>query len=162
MNWDRIIEKKIREAQEEGKFDNLRGHGQPLNLDENPYEDPAWQMANHLLKENGFRPEWLEEDVALRQTLAQARAGLARTRGWRTARLQALGGREDAEAVQGRLLIADEWARAVARFCDALAQINKGIARLNLMVPSTRFQRLKLDVEAELEKLLESPGGPEA
>ena len=158
MNWDRIIEKKIRQAQEEGKFDNLRGHGQPLNLDENPYEDPAWQMANHLLKENGFRPEWLEEDVALRQSLAQARAALVRSRAWRAAELQALSGCEDAVAIQQRLMIADEWARAVTRFREAMAQINKGVARLNLMVPSTRFQRLKLDVEAELEKLLESPG----
>ncbi len=69
MDLQQIVEEQLRQAREDGKFDNLRGHGQPLRLDENPFEDPAWQMANDLLKKNGFRPEWLEEDIALRGEL---------------------------------------------------------------------------------------------
>lgn len=154
MRWDRIIEQKIREAQEQGKFDDLRGKGQPLNLDDNPYEDPAWQAANQLLKDNGFRPEWLEEDVTLREKLNRARATLVRTRDWRAEQLESLGARADAKAVEQRLLVQDEWNRALARFRDALAEVNKGITRLNLMVPHTRFQRLKLDIEAEVLNIL--------
>jgi hypothetical protein len=154
MRWDRIIEQKIREAQAQGKFDDLRGKGQPLNLDENPFEDPAWQAANQLLKGNGFRPEWLEEDAALREKLAQARRALARTRDWRAEQLAALGARMDVKAVEQRGLVEDEWTRALARFREALAEVNKGITRLNLRVPSPRFQRLKLDVEAEALKVV--------
>jgi len=153
MRWDRVVEEKIRVAQEEGKFDNLRGKGQPLHLDENPFEDPAWQAANHLLKEQGFRPDWLEDDLELRGKLAQARAALARNRDWRAAELVALGDHDDAEARHKRLWIAGEWERAVERFRESLAGINRGIASLNLKVPRTRFQRMKLDVEAELKKL---------
>jgi len=142
MNWDRIIEQKIREAQEEGKFDNLSGKGRPLNLDENPFEDPAWQMANALLKEQGFRPDWLEDDVMLREKLAQARAALARTRA-------------DPEARRQRMWVASEWERAVERFRESIAQINAGIANLNLKVPHERFQRMKLAVEDELRKIVE-------
>jgi len=156
MNWDRIIEQKIREAREEGKFDNLRGHGRPLNLDDNPFEDPAWQTANHLLKENGFRPDWLEDDVALREKLALARAALARTRGWRGAELDALGARKDPEAIHQRALVADEWNRAVERFRESIAQINAGIANLNLKVPHVRFQRMKLIVDDELQRVLQA------
>ena len=155
MNWDRIIEQKIREAQEEGKFDNLSGKGRPLNLDENPFEDPAWRMANDLLKEQGFRPDWLEEDVTLREKLAQTRTGLARTRDWRAEQLAALGARDDPEAIRRRAWIASGWERAVERFRESLAQINAGIANLNLKVPHERFQRMKLIVEDELRKIVE-------
>ncbi len=154
MRWDRIIERKIREAQEQGKFNDLRGKGQPLKLDENPYEDPAWQAANQLLKDNGFRPEWLEEDVALHEKLAQAREVLARTRDWRAEQLEMLGARAGVQAVEQRALVQDEWRRALARFRETLAEVNQGIARLNLMVPNTRFQRLKLDIEAEVMRVV--------
>jgi len=155
MNWDRVIEQKIREAQEEGKFDNLSGKGRPLNLDENPFEDPAWQMANALLKEQGFRPDWLEDDVMLREKLAQVRAALARTRDWRAEQLAALGARDDPEARRQRAWVASEWERAVERFRENIAQINAGIANLNLKVPHERFQRMKLAVEDELRKIVE-------
>jgi len=86
-----VIEEIIRKAQEEGKFDNLRGKGRPLTWEENPFEDPAWQMANKILKDGGFRPDWLEDEVELREKVTRARAALARTRDWRASELAALG-----------------------------------------------------------------------
>lgn len=160
MNWDIIIEKLIRKAQEEGKFDNLQGKGRPLNLDENPFEDPAWQMANRLLKDNGFRPDWLEEDVALREKLARARQSLRRTHDWRAAELAELGERNDAEALRRRTLAAAEWARALARFHDSIAEVNAAITRLNLKVPHVRFQRMKRVAEDEVKKVLEANSQP--
>jgi hypothetical protein len=56
-----IAERKIREAMEEGAFDNLESAGKPLDLSENPFEDPSERMANRLLKNNGFSPAWIEE-----------------------------------------------------------------------------------------------------
>jgi hypothetical protein len=56
-----IAERKIREAIEDGAFDNLEGAGKPLDLSENPFEDPADRMAHRLLKNNGFAPDWIEE-----------------------------------------------------------------------------------------------------
>src|ERR1051325_4181459 len=109
MNLDGVIEQIIRKAQAEGKFDNLRGKGQPIHWEDNPFEDPAWEMGHHLLKENGFRPDWLEEGFELREKLAQGRKALARTHAWRAEELQRLGAREDAQAKHQRLLIADEW-----------------------------------------------------
>jgi hypothetical protein len=46
---------------EEGAFDHLEGSGQPLALDDNPFEDAADRMAYRLLKNNGFAPAWLED-----------------------------------------------------------------------------------------------------
>lgn len=61
MSIDRAIEETIRKAMEEGKFENLSGKGKPLNLQENPYADPAWSAAYRLLQQNGFSLPWLEE-----------------------------------------------------------------------------------------------------
>ena len=154
MNFDRVIEEQLRKAREEGKFDNLRGHGQRLPNDDNPFEDPAWQMANDMLKKNGFRPEWLEEDVSIRDETAKARQALMRSRDWRAGELQKLGDRREAEAIERRLLVEYEWRLAQERFRARLAEINKAIFSLNLKVPVTQLQRLKLNVEQELAKLL--------
>ena len=54
--WETIAERKIREAMAEGAFDNLSGKGRPLNLEEDPYEDPSLRMAHRLLRNNGVRP----------------------------------------------------------------------------------------------------------
>jgi len=59
--WNLVAERKIREAMEEGAFDHLEGKGKPLDLSENPFEDPSDRLANRLLKNNGFAPEWIEE-----------------------------------------------------------------------------------------------------
>ncbi len=154
MDFDRVLEKLIRKAQEEGKFDNLRGKGQPLRLDDNPFEDPAAAMANRMLKDNDFRPEWLEADLSLRQDLAAARRALVRSREWRAAQLAALGTRQDGPAIQQRALVAHEWGLAQSRFRSKLAELNKTIFVNNLRVPNTRFQRVKIKVEEELERLV--------
>lgn len=59
--WQLVAERKIREAMEEGAFDRLEGTGKPLDLTENPFEDPADRIAHRLLKNNGFAPAWIEE-----------------------------------------------------------------------------------------------------
>jgi hypothetical protein len=63
--WRLIAERKIREAMEEGAFDRLSGTGQPISLEENPYEDPAQRMAHRLLRNNGFAPAWILESKDL-------------------------------------------------------------------------------------------------
>lgn len=59
--WHFIAERKIREALEDGAFEQLEGAGKPLDLSENPFEDPSVRMAHRLLKNNGFAPEWIME-----------------------------------------------------------------------------------------------------
>ena len=63
MDLDRLIEQIIERARAEGKFDNLEGRGRPLRLEENPYEDPNWRVAYRVLKNAGFRPDWLGLDL---------------------------------------------------------------------------------------------------
>jgi hypothetical protein len=78
--WESIAERKIREAMSEGAFDNLTGKGRPLNLEENPYEDPSLRMAHRLLRNNGFAPAWVEEAKDLEQEIDAACQELAAKR----------------------------------------------------------------------------------
>ena len=59
--WRVIADRKIREAMDDGAFDTLEGAGLPLDLEENPYEDPAQRIAHRILRNNGFAPAWIEE-----------------------------------------------------------------------------------------------------
>ncbi len=68
--WNLVAERKIREAMDEGVFDHLEGAGRPLDLDENPFEDPSLRMAHRLLKNNGFAPAWILEGKEIDREIA--------------------------------------------------------------------------------------------
>jgi hypothetical protein len=72
--WHFIAERKIREGMEEGAFDHLEGAGKPLDLRENPFEDPLDRMAHRLLKNNGFAPAWIEEAKEIEAESCRLRA----------------------------------------------------------------------------------------
>jgi hypothetical protein len=72
--WHFIAERKIREGMAEGAFDHLDGTGQPLDLSENPFEDPAERMAFRLLKNNGLAPDWIQEAKEIEAEFRQLRA----------------------------------------------------------------------------------------
>ncbi len=141
----RGIDEIIRAAMEEGAFDNLPGAGRPLNLDENPYLDREWQLAYHLLKENGYAPDFIERRQAIEQALAAARERLATTWAWRQ---RALAAGEDAGLVES------QWRAARATFESRVDEINKQIKSYNLKIPNDRFARMALDRNAEVERLV--------
>jgi DnaJ family protein C protein 28 len=138
-------EDQIRKAMEEGKFDNLPGKGKPLPLDENPYENPAWQMAHHILKTGGFTLPWMETRREIEEELAAARAALGRAYTWRQAAL--------AEQ-RSYSMVETEWKRAVDDFRQKIAALNKRIFSYNLEVPSEQFQLLSIHAERDLETLV--------
>ena len=76
-----IAEEKIREAIENGKFQGLAGEGKPLrSIDDDLAGDN--RMAFHVLRSNGFLPEWLE----LRKDIHAERDGVnAAMQSWQDA-----------------------------------------------------------------------------
>ncbi|MDX9832468.1 MAG: DUF1992 domain-containing protein [Anaerolineae bacterium] len=151
-DWESWIDQQIRDAQERGDFDNLPGKGKPLNLEGNPYASDR-EMAFKILRDAGYAPEWIELDKAIRGHLEQARAALSRSWAWYRASLERLGHRSDAWAEGERCRLQDGWQRAVDAFQAEVKAINADIDELNLKVPSSRFQRARLDAARELEQL---------
>ncbi|MGH2346651.1 MAG: DUF1992 domain-containing protein [Chloroflexota bacterium] len=72
------IEKILQEARQRGDFDNLPGAGKPQDLSENPYVPEEWRMAYRMLAGNGFAPEVVESDKALRRESSDLAASLDR------------------------------------------------------------------------------------
>lgn len=66
QNFDAIAERRIREAQERGEFDNLPGIGAPLDLDDDLLVPEELRVAYRLLKNAGFIPPELSAHREIR------------------------------------------------------------------------------------------------
>jgi len=151
-DWEKWVDQQIREAQERGAFDNLPGRGKPIDLTPNPYAQ-GQELSFKILKDAGFAPEWIELDKTVRNKLQRARAAILRQWQWREARLGELSGRSDSWTRAERSRVEAGWQDAISAFGLELDEINQVIAELNLQVPSSRFQRSKLDAGRELARL---------
>jgi hypothetical protein len=70
-----IAENRIREAIDNGEFDNLTLSGKPLDLDESPFVPLHLRLTQKILKNAGFLPPVLElkkEIVQLSERLSEA------------------------------------------------------------------------------------------
>jgi Domain of unknown function (DUF1992) len=77
--WESLVDRKIREAQERGDFDDLPGKGRPMDLSENPYADPSLGPAFRMLKNAGVVPSFLQERREILQAVEAARCRLDET-----------------------------------------------------------------------------------
>jgi DnaJ family protein C protein 28 len=139
------IEEIIRQAMQEGKFDDLPGKGKPLNLDQNPYEDPEWRVAHHLLKSGGYSLPWIEHLSEIHNNLQQARESLERAWNWQHREI-ARNSADDSEL--------GEWLSAVEQFKEQAQKINDQIRSYNLAVPNPSFQIPLVEIDQEMEQVM--------
>ena len=141
--WESLVNKKIREALEAGEFENLAGAGEPIDLTENPFEDPDWRTAHRLMRNAGFAPAWIEERKDIDASLESARIMLTRSaKVLRNARKTV----HEENAVE-------RWARAESEFRLQVADLNRRIDAWNLKTPTVAFQRNRIDVEHEIARV---------
>ncbi|HYO09970.1 MAG TPA: DUF1992 domain-containing protein [Tepidisphaeraceae bacterium] len=74
----RLAERRIEEAMQEGKFDNLAGAGAPLDLEPIPTDENAKMMwwALKIMRQNDFTPhevQWRKSLDSLKDQLAKLR-----------------------------------------------------------------------------------------
>lgn len=151
-DWESWIDQQIREAQEQGAFDDLPGKGRPLDLSSNPHAQDQ-ELAFKILRDAGFAPEWIELDKAIRSKSDRARLALSRQWLWRNARLAEFADRPDRRAEVERARIEGGWHRALSVFEKEVETINAEITKLNLVVPGPRFQRFKVNAVGEVARL---------
>ena len=130
--WETLAERRIRDAMEEGAFDNLPGRGRPQDLRVDAYVDPGSRLAHELLRNAGGSLPWIERAVELRA----ARAAL-------------LGGLERAARGEGLRTLAE----VLARSRQEAADLDRRIRDHNLTVPVTGMAVRRLDLEAEARRL---------
>ncbi len=146
-SWDRLIEQKIREAIDEGVFDNLPGRGKPLDLDAEIFMDPEWRLAYRLLRSNNFTLPWIEARREIGLEIKAARAGLARA--WARCQARDPSGAVPAPGQQ-------EWGQAIENFRRQGAAINRRIADFNLTAPALSLHLIPLDAEREIAVVIQT------
>jgi DnaJ homolog subfamily C member 28 len=144
------IDEQIREAQEQGKFENLQGFGKPLNLDDNPYlGDKA--LGYNLLKSNGYAPAEIELANEIAKELERAGTGLDKVRH----QGQTLRARRVPPFPSEKRAFNAAIEKAAAEYEQKLRELNRKILTLNLAAPSAMHRPL-LEVEKLVQQFRES------
>jgi hypothetical protein len=129
-SWESLVERQIREAMDEGAFDDLPYQGEPLPLEDDSAAG-EWAMAHRMLKNAGAAPPWIESDKEARRLLAE---------------LERLVARAPAMSPSGRR-------RARIELAQLVETANRAIARVNAEAPTERQHRRLLDTDAEAARL---------
>ena len=125
-----LIERKIREAMEEGVFDDLPHQGARLPLQDDSAAGD-WALAFRMLRNAGAAPPWIESDKAVRALLGERDRLLDRA------------SRRGPDGVPGAR-------RELVRIVEAA---NRAIERVNAEAPTDRQHRRALDRAVEVGRL---------
>ena len=129
-SWESLVERQIREAMEQGAFEDLPHQGERL-----PIEDDSaageWALAHRMLKSAGIAPPWIESDKDVRRLVAQLDLLLERAAG-------ASGHRRD---------------RIRREHAALVVEVNRAIARVNAEAPTDRQHRRPMDPATETARL---------
>ena len=63
----KLVEKRIKEAQERGEFDNLPGHGEPIQIEDDSHIPEDLRLAYKILKNADCIPPELQLKKEIRQ-----------------------------------------------------------------------------------------------
>ncbi len=139
------IEEIIRQAIEEGEFDDLPGKGKPIQIEQNPHQDPDWRAAHHILKSSGFTLPWIESLREIKTNLLRAQDRLLRAWSWC---------QDQQDHTFQTEFVESEWMKARENFQERIASINNQIRTYNLEVPNDRFQLPLVNADQEIKKVI--------
>jgi len=128
--WESLVERQIREAMDEGAFDELPYSGERLPIEEDSAAGER-ALGFRVLRNAGVAPPWIEADKEVRALLTD-RDGLVR----RAAGAGSLARPRLRRELEGIVL-----------------EVNRAIERLNAEAPTDRQHRRPLDLGEQLARL---------
>ncbi|HSH01027.1 MAG TPA: DnaJ family domain-containing protein [Anaerolineae bacterium] len=141
------IEEQIEEAMRQGKFDNLRGAGKPLDLKKNPYAAEEEDLAHQLLRDNQYTLPWISARTDVLTRIEQLKTDMARAWAYYYEAYRAAGGPGE------RVALSMAWDRRIEAWEQGIVVLNREIELANLKNPVSHLEIYKLDFKYELEKL---------
>jgi len=128
--WESLVERQIREAMDDGAFDELPYSGEPLPIEDDSAAGER-ALGFRVLRNAGVAPPWIEADKEVRAFLT------------------------DRDALMTRALGAGSQARPRLRreLEGIVVEVNRAIERLNAEAPTDRQHRRLLDLGEELARL---------
>jgi hypothetical protein len=130
--WESLVERQIREAMEDGRFDDLPHQGRPLPAEDDAYAG-EWSLAYHVLRNAGVAPPWIEADKDVRAHLDRIETIAAR-------------------AARGATPTPSARRRDRAALESLVVEVNAAIARLNAEAPTDRQHRRPLAADEVLAR----------
>lgn len=144
--FESVVERQIQEAQERGEFDNLRGTGEPINLDTNSYAGDK-ELAYKMLKDNNFTLPWIADRNEVTELIAVLRGKMAY-------QYKLIGPEIQAMVRAGQVGIARQrWQALLTAWEQEIKSLNTQIDTVNLLVPVRNLDILQLVLDAELKRL---------
>lgn len=145
--FSNVVSKRIEEAMRRGEFDNLRGHGKPMPIDNDPFVPEEQQLVNRILKNNDLTPDWIADRKELFQGIDAWRAEFQRIAGeahkaWLTATTD-----------ERRAQVQQRWEYWLAQWDHEIIEWNKRIGLFNLKQPIRHLEVYKLLLNEELQKV---------
>jgi DnaJ family protein C protein 28 len=133
--FERIAEDKILAAFETGEFSQLKGKGQPINFDKDPFVDEDWELAYHILKNNHLKPDWIELNQHIERVINDINSRF--------------------NSIFRHCRNNSEVTFASVLFTIEVKALNKKIFDYNLLVPIIQLQRRLLSLNDELAKMVQ-------
>lgn len=128
--WESLVERQIREAMDEGAFDELPYSGERLPIEDDSAAGER-ALGFRVLRNAGVAPPWIEADKEVRALLTDREALLTRAAGAGSLARPRL--RRELEGI--------------------VVEVNRAIERLNAEAPTDRQHRRRLDLGEELARL---------
>jgi hypothetical protein len=153
FDFTRIAERKIQEAIEEGKFDNLPGKGKPLNLDDDPFTPPHLRLANRILKNAGVLPDWMQVEQEMERTRQENARTFERLKKEYPRRRERVDSPKALGDPDKRKREFAAWhARVRVEYLSSLKRVNTDITKLSLLAPSVQRVHFPYSIAQEMER----------
>ena len=133
--YQSIIDQQVKQAEAEGKFNNLPGQGRPQRLDDDAHVPPEDRTGYRMLQGNGFSLPWIE----VRRDIDEERM---RIDSW----LIHANNRWEYLDEAGRTKLQNE-------FRKKLESLSRMVMDYNLRVPATAVQLRGVEMTRELARL---------
>jgi hypothetical protein len=156
------VEAIITRAMKDGKFDNLKNEGKPLEIEEeNPYTDPDMRLAYRVMSQAGAAPAWVDMEKEVSHEIEQAQRDRANHRLWLNRRLaQIKEGPYQTFLRDLRNLAAfhDNW---LIQHTQKLRQLNEKIENFNGACPVSQIHKVLILVDQTITEFDKTcPGIP--
>jgi hypothetical protein len=145
--FDHLVEKLIRDARDEGKFNNLANQGQPIKIEEeNPYLDDDWRLAYKVVETGGFVPAWVELDKEVEQDLVRVRRDREEHHRWLLRRLDDIKFGPTQYFARDLRRLHQHHQSFLKNHASRLEEVNDKIERFNFFCPVNNLLKIKIQI----------------
>lgn len=148
-----IVERLIKEAEEEGKFDNLAGEGLPQKIEEeNPYISEDKRLAFKILANSGHAPPWIEMGKDLDTELEKASRARREHIRYLKDRLDYIKRGSPNYFFRDLRILAEDHQRWLKTHSKKLSELNERVHSYNNICPVVEKCKVPLQVEKIIEE----------